>query len=288
MKTIIIATDFSETSYNAVKYGFSLAERIGTKVILFHAYQTAISIPEAYSVVTSEELKLAAEKELNRLSDELRLNSEQIIESIAVEGNVEDMILLYAKKYEDCLIICGKKNKGKFTQKLFGNTSMELINKSNIPLLIIPEGFVFNKIKKIVFATDLSLDTDIRTLKPLLNIGEKNDAKLVVLRVMAVELNVLEEINFRSERLNSYLKVLDPHYVFLKSDDISNTIEKYLEENNVDMIALMPRHHTIMEKIFSSSESKKILFLTNLPILYLPEVKIKYIDVKKGESQMQA
>jgi len=144
------------------------------------------------------------------------------------------------------------------------------------------------KSKKMVFATDLSLDTDIRTLSPLLDIGEKNDSKLIVLRVMGMELNVVEEINYRSDRLNSFLNVLEPHYKFIKSENISGSIEKYLEENNADMVSLMPRHHNIFEKIFEKSESKKMLFLSKLPILYLPEIKIKTLNEEKVKQHVHA
>ncbi len=288
MKTIFIATDFSETSYNAIRYGFNLADVIEAKVILFHAFQTAISIPEAYSVVTSDELKMAAEKELNRLIDEFKLHPGQQINCMAVEGNADEMILLYANKYEDCLIICGRKNGGKLIRKIIGNTALTLINRSDIPLLMVPDGFQFRKISKIVFATDLSLDTDIRTLSPVLNIGEKNHSKLTVLRVMGNDLNVLEEMNYRSERLSSFLKVLDPQYVFLKSDNVSSTIERYLEENNIDLISLMPRHHSFFEKLFVRSESRRMFFLSNLPILYLPEVKINLSGDNKKKKQMHA
>lgn len=288
MKTIFIATDFTETSYNAVKYGFCLADVLKSRVVLFHVYKTAVSIPEAYAVVTSEELRIAAEKELNRLSNEYKINSNLPVVCLAVEGDTDELILKYANKHDDCLIVCGRKNSGKFIQKWFGNTIVTLINKSNIPLLVVPEGYEFKKIKKMVFATDLSLDTDIRTLSPLLDIGEKNDSKLIVLRVMGMELNVVEEINYRSDRLNSFLNVLEPHYKFIKSENISGSIEKYLEENNADMVSLMPRQHNIFEKIFEKSESKKMLFLSKLPILYLPEIKIKTLKEENEKQQVHA
>ena len=45
METILIATDFSPASKNALLYGAQLGEAMNAKVILFHAYTIPALLP---------------------------------------------------------------------------------------------------------------------------------------------------------------------------------------------------------------------------------------------------
>lgn len=283
MKTLFIAVDFSTTSYNALRYAVEMAKLMKAKLVLFHVFHTAVSIPDAYAVVTADELKSTAESELKKMYNDLKGDVSLGVNVIAVEGNVARMILTYAEKYEDCIIICGLRKSGKNIQRLFGNTVTELMNTSRIPLLVIPENMEFKKIYTIVFATDLSLNTDIHSLNPLLKIGEVNHSKLTVLRVMSTDLSVMEEINFRSERLRTHLQLMSPKFEFIKSDEIAHSIDRYVDEHAVDLLTLMPRHHSFFEKIFISSETKKLLFITDIPLLLLPEIKLT--SLQEDQSQ---
>ena len=282
MKTIFIAVDFSTTSYNAVRYGIELAKLLNAKLVLFHVFHTAVSIPEAYAVVSSDELKSTAESELKKMYHELKGDASLKMDTLAVEGNVAKMILTYAEKYDECLIVCGLRKSGQMIQKLFGNTITELMNLSQIPIMVIPESLEFKKINTMVFATDLSLETDIHSLSPLLTIGEINHSTLTVLRVMSTDLSVIEEINYRSERLSRYLQLLTPKFEFIKSDEIARSIDQFVDEHDVDLLSLMPRHHSFFEKIFISSEARKLLFITDVPLLLLPEFKIKILPQDKN------
>lgn len=44
------------------------------------------------------------------------LTDNQVIETIAVEGVTDEMILLYANKYPNCFIICGMKLEGRLSR----------------------------------------------------------------------------------------------------------------------------------------------------------------------------
>ena len=117
MKTVFIATDFSEASHNASMYGIELASSIGAKIVLFHAYTIPLSIPESYVIVRPEEVKKTAEDYLLDEVLKLRKSNMQSIDILAVEGNPVDMIINQVKKYDEPLVVVGMKGEGKNLKK---------------------------------------------------------------------------------------------------------------------------------------------------------------------------
>ena len=61
MKTIIVPTDFSPVSINAMHYAANMASSIGASIILFHAYQ----IPVAFSEVPVVSISIEEMKKIN-------------------------------------------------------------------------------------------------------------------------------------------------------------------------------------------------------------------------------
>jgi nucleotide-binding universal stress UspA family protein len=67
MKTIIVPTDFSATSNNAMDYAAGLAKQTGSSLLVFHAYQVPVSMTDVPIVLVSvEELQKNAE---NKMAD---------------------------------------------------------------------------------------------------------------------------------------------------------------------------------------------------------------------------
>ena len=84
-----------------------------------------------------EEYKDNFKKQMKDLHDELV--SEKIdAECVLTEGSSVDNILKIAKEKSAEMIILGSHEHGKFYHLVFGSTHELLINKSNIPVLIIP------------------------------------------------------------------------------------------------------------------------------------------------------
>ena len=274
MKTILIATDFSDASVSALNYGIELASLMKLRVVIFHAFQTAITVPEAYAPITSEELKSTAEKEMRRLAEETQKLQQLQFEVVATEGTMPDSLLLYASKYEDCMIVCGMKGAGKSRFRLFGSTAVELARKSTIPILIVPENCKLSSLNKLAFATDFNFETDVQTLSPLKEIGEKFQAKVIIVRITTKKYAAIEEIHYRSERLNIYLKQLDPQYEFIRANDVTDGLLNFIDRKDIDMITLIPKHHDFFDRLFGSSETKQMIYHSTIPMLLLPEQKI--------------
>ena len=273
MKTIFIVTDFSDASHNASRYGIELADFFGAGVVLFNAYSVPVSIPETYVVIDPGDIRKSAEEQLQAEVLKLRKSTSQKIEILAEEGVAADIIISTAKKYDDCLIVCGMKGEGKSIKKVFGSTVTALSRKSSIPMLVVPSDAIYAPIHNIALASDIDIETDIHTVDMLQDIGEKSGAKLYVVRVIKDTMDEVQELMNRSERMRHHLKSLDPEFVFPHSNNIGEALQDFVKEYNVQLLAMIPHHHNIMERLLFHSETKQLIFHTHVPLLVLPEVK---------------
>lgn len=286
MKTILIATDFSNASYDAVKYGIQLGAVLDVRVVLLHVFQVVTIIPDAYTSVDINDLKQTAEKELYKEAKELMIKPSQEIDVLAVEGDAVEMILLYSNKYADCLLICGIKSAGKSFRRFFGDTITSLLKSMEVSLLIVPEGYKMAPIKKISLATSVDTDTDLKTLDQLKDIATAFESKILVVRVMETKFSVIEEIKYHSERLTSYLKDFKPEFYFPKSNNVTASLNDFTNDKNVGLLVMLSHPHNILERLLSLSETDTMVFRTQIPLLILPEIKMKYPSEATEQSEI--
>ncbi len=275
MKKVIIITDFSNASHNAAKYGVELACFIGADIILFHAYSVPVSVPDTFYVIDPVEMKKTAEEKLLEEATQLKKSSLQPVEIIAAEGEVAPTIAGFARKHKDAIIVCGMKGEGRQIKRFFGSTVTSLIGKTGNALLVIPEDATYMAIKQMALATDIDVETDEHTVDLLQNIGEKYTAKLFIVRVLKDNMDLAVELTNRSERLLYKLKLLNPEYVFPRANDVVKGLEDFAADHDIQMLVLIPHQHTIFERLFLKSDTRKMIFHTHIPLLILPELKVQ-------------
>ena len=73
MKTIIVPTDFSAISNNAIDYAVDLAKATGGSILLFHAYQVPVSMTDVPIVLLSiEDLQKTNESKMEEMKRSLQ------------------------------------------------------------------------------------------------------------------------------------------------------------------------------------------------------------------------
>jgi nucleotide-binding universal stress UspA family protein len=50
-------------------------------------------------------------------------------------------------------------------------------------------------------------------------------------------------------------------------NDFYEAIEQFSKDKNIDVIIIMPKSHSFIDSIFSSSHTKKLAFHSSVPIL---------------------
>jgi hypothetical protein len=74
------------------------------------------------------------------------------------------------------------------------------------------------------------------------------------------------------------LKKMDTEFEFPKGSSVSGALETFAEEHTIDMMAMIPHRHNLLERFFVESTTNKMIFHTHIPLLILPQKKISRDD----------
>lgn len=144
MKSIVVAIEFPIERREVLNFSKKMASEFKAKLYIVHSetvdsYINHIVMEDNLQLSNKilEEYKNSFKKQMKDLDDELV--SEKIdAECVLTEGSSVDNILKIAKEKSADMIILGSHEHGKFHHLVFGSTHELLINKSTIPVLIIP------------------------------------------------------------------------------------------------------------------------------------------------------
>ena len=280
METILIATDFSEAAVNATRYGFELAKTMRAKVILYTCYNHFTTYPNLAAYATIDEIEQVSNKQLLEAATTYNALRTVEVETQCRQGHVTDSILKVATENNATFIIVGMKD-DKEIRKLFGSTVTSLAHRSTIPIIVVPEKAVISVPKKIALGSDLYNENSIDIVKPLKRIVETFNSRLSIVQVVDKYFNEPVEILMRCSKPDWFLKSLNPDYEFLQENNAGKTIIDFVDQNRIDMLAVISHHHNMFERIFNSGMTKYFSFHTHVPLLILPSIIVNKTKTDK-------
>ena len=272
MKTILIATDFSDSADNALNYGIELAKYFSTKLILVNSYPMPYSsfetggMPGEMIAVMQEASAGGLLNLKKKIEQSGKYNSE--IECYSDMGFAEDVIMDVAKKVEADLIVMGIIGDGAKTKNhLIGGTAIKVARNISIPVFIIPNDAKYHPIKKLSFACNLDKTEESDLVYISKYFSKIFDAELEIINV---EEPNEEFSSLKSKTINVIEKKLQtvPHKsVLLTEKNVGKTLEDYFNEHPTDVVIVNPRKHSLFHNLFSHSISKELAFNCKYPLL---------------------
>jgi nucleotide-binding universal stress UspA family protein len=269
MKTILVPTDFSKAAGNAAEYAISFAKIIKAKVLLFHAYHLPNPVSKGPVImITTAELQKRNELLLKGEAARLKKKCGIEVKYLAKMGLAVDEIL--EEERNASMIIMGMKGAGKLSEALMGSITTATLRKSKIPVLVIPEEVKYKNPEKIVLACDYDPRTDLQTLNALKDLMKTFGSKIYVVNVKEKKESLSME-KMLGTKLEGKLCDVQHVYCFREKEDIVDGINEFVKGHNADMVAIIPHHYNLMERLFHKSISKKMAFHTHVPLLALPD-----------------
>jgi nucleotide-binding universal stress UspA family protein len=151
MNTVLIAIDYNPTSQKIAEVGYALAKAMKAEVSLLHVISNQTTYaPTVFDPIMgyagfvdidvlhpeyNENQKNAAQEFLEKAKEHL---GDTKIETIVEEGDFSEVILKTATKINADIIVIGSHSKKWLETILLGSTTSQVLNHSNIPLLIVP------------------------------------------------------------------------------------------------------------------------------------------------------
>lgn len=285
MKTILVPTDFSVPAENAARYAVALAKKIKADIVLFNAFKVPSEAPMAAQVawplIDYSEIKQDVTNDLDAcvklLSDPSCLVEEEYCPGLTYEsslGSVSEGINSIVKQKKIEMVVMGMSGANGLTQFILGSNSGAMIDKTSVPLLLVPFEAELKSIRKIAFATDLAL-SDITALKFLASLASPLNATLTIVHVTNKEVDPKGDIQKKIDAfINSVaLNVKYPgiKYEYVWNIYVDDGLNWIAEEDDLDMMAISHERHSLINKIFKGSHTHKLSRHTKIPLLVFPK-----------------
>ena len=140
-KTILFATDFSESSDHAFEYAYSVAQRFNARLLILHVINELVDLRGFYVPHISidkleEEMAESAQKMMHKFLESHAQGDNQV-ESMVVPGIPYDEILKKSAEEAVDLIVLGTHGRTGLDHVLFGSTAEKVVRKSTIPVMTI-------------------------------------------------------------------------------------------------------------------------------------------------------
>ncbi len=280
MKKIVLTTDFSENSWNAIFTALKLYATIKCEFYIVHAYgPTALNLMGSKSQqrlgVIYDSLSKYAEQELEGILKYLEVNHQNPNHSftaISKPKALEEALALVVTKYDIDLLITGTQGATGAKEVFLGSNAVKIINSiKKIPVLAVPTGFNFQKLDTVLFATDFMTSFKKNELFFVKELASLWNAKLEVIYV-AVTFNLNDEQNANKAILEERLQGLNYLFKEVPFDmGVSNSIDAYTTGRDAAILGIIRHHHTFWEKVIGEPIVKKIAFHSAIPVLFLPQ-----------------
>lgn len=278
MKNILLPTDFSENSKNAINYAQELFKDVACTFYILNTY-TPIIYNYDYQMNTGgylgdvvDVIRNNSKENLEELKKSLKekyKNPKHQYELISSFSTLTDEIDLLVDKYNMDLIIMGTKGASGVKEVLFGTNTIHTIKKVKCPVLAIPDGFFFERPKDILFPTDYKIDYTSQHLAVLDDISCLYKSKIHILHVSSNRpLNETEQLN--KEKLKKSLSTLNTKFHNVKDQEIPQAINEFQKSTYVHLLMMIKNKHTFLENLFFKKVIHQIGFHLTIPFLVVP------------------
>ncbi|MBL0234695.1 MAG: universal stress protein [Chitinophagaceae bacterium] len=276
MKNILVPTDFSAESINAVEYAADMASSLNLSLNLVHIYQPPTSayaelpMPPVEMEKSLDELE--AHLEQLHLSMEKRTAGKVPVKMELRVGNIRTEILDIAKETEPMIVVMGSHGAGKMERLLLGSHTLWASKHLPCPLIIVPGGVKFEKIARIGLAWNYRPLKDMAPLNKIRDLVKAFDAELHVICIMKNSSDRLsDKLLTEANRFQEEFSEMKTHYSFIVDKEVSRSILEFSEKQNLDMMIVIPSKHDLIGTMIHHSESKQMALHSKWPLLSIHE-----------------
>ncbi|MEO8933085.1 MAG: universal stress protein [Xanthomarina sp.] len=276
MNKILLPTDFSKNSWEAILYAFKLFKDKTCVFYIMHSLDPLVSAPstavtskraqEAIGESRLNESEMEMDKLLNKIKD-LPENTKHSFESLMVHDYFLNAVQGTVKKWEIDMVVVGTKGAGAIKEATIGSNTANLINKLSCPIIAIPQNTLISDMTEIGFATDLSISNYNDELELLKEIATANNSKISVVHVINKNEKMTPELLANKLALEMTLNPLPMDFYLITDVSVEVGTRIFSESRKLGMLCIVNKKRSFFEKIFSRSNSKSISSNLNVPLI---------------------
>ncbi|MBN2487263.1 MAG: universal stress protein [Bacteroidales bacterium] len=285
--TILVPVDYSDYSTLACRYAAKIATKSGSSLCFFHAfYSPAFDLIELTGGLQSQQ-QLRADvtekliesetsdmqeyiKKLYTFSEYNDIDKSRVSFEIKA-GLAKDELINLAGELKPSMVVMGTRGADKKTSSIMGSITEVAIKRLSVPVLAIPEDYKFiggQNMRRILYLTDFD-ESDFMSIKKLLQFS-----KLFKMSIHCIHIGPRTDKweMLKMDGLKDYFQKIYQEnsvecHILESKPDLLQSIDKYVAENDINLISLTHRKRSLLEKVLKPSLTKKIFYHTEIPLL---------------------
>ncbi len=278
MTRILLPTDFSDNSFEAIQYALHLYKNVECNFYVMHTYTPTVYRPE-YLIGSPGQIGLGdvlqntsmtqLEKLKSRLEGQFKNSKHTFILHTAFNTLLSEVSeIVKAEKID--LIVMGTRGATGAKEILFGSNTVHVIKEAACPVIAIPPHFEYEAPNEILFPTDYEIEYQKEKFNVLLNIAQLHQSRINVMHVRSgYDLSEIQE------KHKGQLEVLlgsSSLFHEMPDNGIIAAVNEFQIKVKVNLLVMLQNKHTFIEKLFIEPVIKKIGFHVTVPFMVVPQL----------------
>lgn len=267
MKKILIATDFSANATEAAKFAIRLADKNKASVSFVHVYSLPVIHTDYPEMIDYKAFEDAKQKQMeNWMKQWSHLHSTPNMELLS-GFSFYDELNAFLRDHSFDLLVIGMTGVSNIGGLLLGSNTLSLITHAPIPVLAIPQSWDEQKeIQNIGFAFDGKPIENSSSIPFLIEFSFLFNKEIQVCHVSSKRLDELSKAEISNKLIS-----LKHQLQIEENEDVNNGILNFTANNHIDVLALIPKKHHFLNRLFHTPNTPSISQVLTIPILALPE-----------------
>ncbi|MDP3314351.1 universal stress protein [Lutibacter sp.] len=277
MNNILILTDFSDNSWNSIKYALALFQNKSCNFYLLNALNLhkerledkGDEKPNLEKKKNAINPKIEFEKLINKINSSALKGNHIFIPIIGEKDIIEEARLQIIEKKINLIVIGTNGMSSNGRKNNISPTSEEIITKLKCSILVVPNEASFSSLKEVAFPTDYTYFNEAVLLQNMMNLlnSHKSSTRFVFMAKKNEELN--KEQRWNMETLQDYFVNQSHSFHTEINNNLELSIENFIKKNHIDLIVMAAKNLNLFEQILFRPKIKNIRYYFITPFLIL-------------------
>lgn len=271
IKKILVPTDFSELSLDALDGAVFMAKQLNAEIYLLHILENSSfnsTIEKVLMLSRNRDgvLNEAIVHQFKEIAENIKKKSGITVHTITSSGRIHQTVADKAEEVGADIIVMGTHGVSGFNKKLLGTNANRVISNSNCPVITFTENPTNPGLDKIILPLDLSRETREK-VDAAIQLAQNFNASIDVIEIMhSDDPKVVNKLTMQLKQVENYIKQVNiPCVAKILEGNDPEAIINYSKENKGDLIMIMTNDDSITD-FFISSLSQKIINNSPIPV----------------------
>lgn len=273
MKNILLPTDFSENSKNAIRFALKFFEGETCTFYILNThkpsrYITSSVLSAAPGTSVYEGILSVNKPELEKLIDfckSISVNENFTFISKIDFANIVDSVNQAVSVNNIDLIVMGTTGATGAVEVIFGSNTLNIIRNTDAPVLAIPQNYFYEDIQSVLLSINHQYKLVADSLKILLEIVKKEKAALKILEIDDSKTETAEQV----EEFREFFKEIKVERFSIKNLPAPMAINAFEQLIPIQLHVMFVERKKFLDRFIFGSDSTKISYSSRVPLLVL-------------------